>query len=169
MRRNSAITPGSPPTPRTRRIPGRQEEANPWGLHDMYGNVAEWCIDHYKKDYYESFSLDKPTLQPGDHADGGSMVACGPRRFVGRRGRRSCRSAARRGSDKTWIRLDPQRPQSIWWLTSAEFVGFRVVRPSKSRTTSRASAPRSRARVSEPKWSESSSEVRGQKSERQTR
>ena len=39
-----------------------------------------------------------------------------------------CRSAARRGSDKSWIRLDPQRPQSIWWLTSAEFVGFRVVR-----------------------------------------
>ena len=40
-----------------------------------------------------------------------------------------CRSATRRGSDKTWIKLDPQRPQSIWWLTSADFVGFRVVRP----------------------------------------
>jgi len=39
-----------------------------------------------------------------------------------------CRSASRRGSDRTWIKLDPQRPQSIWWLTSAEFVGFRVVR-----------------------------------------
>ena len=40
-----------------------------------------------------------------------------------------CRSACRRGSDKSWIKLDPQRPQSIWWLTSAEFVGFRIVRP----------------------------------------
>jgi len=39
------------------------------------------------------------------------------------------RSAARRGSDKSWIRQDPQRPQSIWWLTDAEFVGLRVVRP----------------------------------------
>ena len=39
------------------------------------------------------------------------------------------RSAARRGSDKTWIKRDPQRPQSIWWLTDAEFVGFRIVRP----------------------------------------
>ena len=38
------------------------------------------------------------------------------------------RSAARRGSDKSWIRQDPQRPQSIWWLTDAEFVGFRIVR-----------------------------------------
>jgi hypothetical protein len=27
------------------------------------------------------------------------------------------------------MKLDPQRPQSIWWLTSADFVGFRVVRP----------------------------------------
>jgi hypothetical protein len=40
-----------------------------------------------------------------------------------------CRSATRRGSDKSWIKLDPQRPQSIWWLTSADFVGFRIVRP----------------------------------------
>ncbi len=44
------------------------------------------------------------------------------------------RSGARRGSDKTWIKLDPQRPQSIWWLTSAEFVGFRVVSPVKEQS-----------------------------------
>ena len=40
-----------------------------------------------------------------------------------------CRSAARRGSDKVWLKRDPQRPQSIWWMTDADFVGFRVVRP----------------------------------------
>ncbi|MFL5242872.1 MAG: hypothetical protein ACJ8FY_12245, partial [Gemmataceae bacterium] len=27
-----------------------------------------------------------------------------------------------------WKR-DPQRPRSIWWLTDADFVGFRVVCP----------------------------------------
>ncbi len=27
------------------------------------------------------------------------------------------------------MRQDPQRPRSIWWLTDADFVGFRVVRP----------------------------------------
>jgi hypothetical protein len=39
------------------------------------------------------------------------------------------RCAARRASNAEWIIEDPQRPQSIWWLTDALFVGFRVVRP----------------------------------------
>jgi formylglycine-generating enzyme required for sulfatase activity len=107
--------------------PVGKKKANPWGLHDIYGNVAEWCLDHYKADDYAAYSADKLTLQPvrkptaarwSHVARGGGWNDKADR----------CRSAARRGSDKTWIRLDPQRPQSIWWLTSAEFVGFRVVR-----------------------------------------
>jgi formylglycine-generating enzyme required for sulfatase activity len=104
-----------------------KKKPNAWGLYDMYGNVAEWCVDHYKKDYYASFPANRPTLQP--------VLLPTERRFshVARGGTWAddasrCRSAARRGSDPTWIKLDPQRPQSIWWLTSADFVGFRVVR-----------------------------------------
>jgi formylglycine-generating enzyme required for sulfatase activity len=94
----------------------------------MLGNVSEWCIDSYEKDAYARFSLDKPTIEPmqmptglrfPDVARGGS--------WADPAGRLRC--AARTSSNKTWIKLDPQRPQSIWWLTSAEFVGFRVVRP----------------------------------------
>jgi formylglycine-generating enzyme required for sulfatase activity len=105
-----------------------QKKPNPWGLYDMIGNVAEWCLDHYQKDFYHKFPPDKPTLSPvfiptdkrfSHVARGGSWADEAPK----------LRSAARRGSDKTWIRQDPQRPQSIWWLTDAEFVGFRVVRP----------------------------------------
>jgi hypothetical protein len=41
------------------------------------------------------------------------------------------RSAARRFSDKTWKQQDPQLPKSIWYLTDAQFLGFRIVRPLK--------------------------------------
>jgi formylglycine-generating enzyme required for sulfatase activity len=104
------------------------KKPNAWGLYDMIGNVSEWCVDVFDKDGYKSFPLDKPTISPvrlptgqrfGHVVRGGSWADEAA----------ACRSAARVGSDKSWIKLDPQRPQSIWWLTSAEFVGFRVVRP----------------------------------------
>jgi formylglycine-generating enzyme required for sulfatase activity len=103
------------------------KKPNPWGLHDIYGNVMEWCLDHYRKDFYATFSLDKPTLGP--------VLLPTDKRFshVARGGSWSdmpgqCRSASRRGSDKTWIKFDPQKPQSIWWLTNWDVVGLRVVR-----------------------------------------
>ena len=108
--------------------PVGKKKPNAWGLHDMHGNVAEWCLDQYHRDAYAKRAGDKPALSPAmlpgpnryPHVvRGGSWADKGPR----------LRSAARRSSSRSWIKQDPQQPQSIWWLTDAEFVGFRIVRP----------------------------------------
>ena len=105
--------------------PVAQKAANPWGLFDMHGNVAEWVLDHYDPGFYAKVPAQAagPVLLPTDRrysygARGGSWDDPAVR----------LRSAARRGSTEEWNRRDPQSPQSIWWHTDAAFVGFRIVR-----------------------------------------
>jgi formylglycine-generating enzyme len=40
--------------------PAGQKKPNPWGLYDLYGNVAEWCNDSYDKEYYRSSPVENP-------------------------------------------------------------------------------------------------------------
>lgn len=106
------------------------KKPNPWGLHDMHGNVAEWVLDAHDPGFYAATLADSdgkpavfPIAWPKDaypHVVRGGSFDDDPDRL---------RSAARRASTKAWKVQDPQQPKSIWYLTDAPFVGFRVVRP----------------------------------------
>jgi formylglycine-generating enzyme required for sulfatase activity len=106
--------------------PVGSKKPNPWGLHDMHGNVTEWTYDQYKPDGYTKFAgavVQDPivpfeTLYPNS-VRGGSYEDPAT----------DLRSASRRGSLAEWKQIDPQIPKSNWWLTGGTFVGIRVVRP----------------------------------------
>ncbi|MFY0686692.1 MAG: formylglycine-generating enzyme family protein [Cyclobacteriaceae bacterium] len=99
-----------------------QKKPNPWGLYDMHGNAAEWVIDTYVSPYQGASTnplyLEEESLYP-HVVRGGSWNETADR----------LRSAARGYSTKDWKKRDPQFPKSLWWLTDAQHVGFRIVRP----------------------------------------
>jgi formylglycine-generating enzyme required for sulfatase activity len=104
-----------------------KKKPNPWGLHDMHGNVMEWTLDQYLPDAYSKLPADKPSLRPFfpstklyPHSARGGSWEDEPELL---------RSAARVKSDPLWKVQDPQLPKSRWYHTDALFLGFRVVRP----------------------------------------
>jgi len=82
--------------------PVATKKANGLGLHDMLGNVQEWCVA----------ADGKGVTKGGSYRDGAERMRAGHREV----------------SDRAWNASDPQVPKSKWWLSDGPFVGFRVVR-----------------------------------------
>jgi formylglycine-generating enzyme required for sulfatase activity len=78
------------------------KRADRLGLHDMFGNVAEWVVTRDGRRVVRGGSFRDP------------MGEVGP--------------GARAVQDESWNERDPQIPKSRWWLSDAPFVGFRIVR-----------------------------------------
>jgi formylglycine-generating enzyme required for sulfatase activity len=82
----------------------------------------EWTLDQYAP--YTPEAAGNPWVKPtkpyplvvrgGSWNDDETMVRC----------------EARMKSDPSWKKSDPQLPKSVWYMTDAQWLGFRLVRPA---------------------------------------
>ena len=84
---------------RTHKLRSRKPDA--LGLHDLHGNVSEWCRSGEGEDDF--------VLVGACYSD--DTVECD----------------LIKTPIPDWNDTDPQIPKSIWWLSDAPFAGFRVV------------------------------------------
>jgi hypothetical protein len=82
-------------------VPG-ESKPNAWGLHDMLGNVMEYCLEPGAPPGWS------PVLRGGSWKDAAADYAS--KAFLA----------------AEWFEEDPNRPRSSWWLTSQYHQGLRV-------------------------------------------
>lgn len=84
---------------------GGGAKPNAWGLHDMMGNVLEYCLEPMDGRNWAPVLRGAAWNTPAAEVD----------------------YAARHRVPQAWFEDDPNRPRSTWWLTSIFHQGVRVV------------------------------------------
>lgn len=91
-----------------------QKRPNRWGLHDLYGNVSEWCEDVYDPAYYKT----SPAVDPHGPPNPGKDVKRVIRGGSWKSSANLCRASARQG----------ERTGDSDACFSTDYCGFRCVR-----------------------------------------
>ena len=87
---------------------------NKWGLHDLYGNVSEWCQDVYEPDYYQTSPVQDPLGPAEDGSDSRRVMKGGSWKASASMSRASFRKGQRTGDTDACFFTD--------------YCGFRCVR-----------------------------------------
>ncbi|MFQ5507476.1 MAG: formylglycine-generating enzyme family protein [Planctomycetota bacterium] len=88
------------------------KQPNVHGLHDMLGNLWEYC-----RDPYDASEPDLAVLRGGAWSTPASELGVGSRlRF-----------------DRDWVLDDPNEPPGVWWVPDGDHLGFRVLRPREGK------------------------------------
>ncbi len=82
-----------------------EKKPNAFGLHDMLGNVWEYCLEPMTPPEFG------PVLRGGAWPTPAAQI----------------KFATRQPINPDWYDRDPNRPRSMWWLTDGHFIGFRLV------------------------------------------
>jgi eukaryotic-like serine/threonine-protein kinase len=94
--------------------PTGQKKPNRWGLHDLYGNVSEWCEDVYSPTFYRESAAADPHGPPNPGKDVKRVIRGGSWKSSPD----LCRSAARQG----------EKTGDADACFSTDYCGFRCVR-----------------------------------------
>ena len=84
---------------------------NEHGLHDMLGNLWEYCSDSW-----DAENPEVPVLRGGSWQDPAEQVT----------------PQSRLRFEADWTAEDPNWPPGLWWIPAGPHLGFRIVNPAPS-------------------------------------